>query len=272
MTIPAPRQLIDLWVNLQEATQALNRVHVWGFEPQRMSYWPGADLHPVPTLVLCCQGRQMVESQGHAKKPERLELEAGQALIIAPGVCHSHPMVRGDFVVFHLGFMHKDSDYQLENRDAQMMGRVPAHPYRGIMDQLIETHVDQRLDLMRSLLALFLDERRHVHHDISPALEAMQLYMQYHAHLPINADDIVHASGLQHAQAYSIWCDFYQAPPFQILQQRRIEIAKANLRAGMELDEAALCSGFTGKRSMDRAFGRFEGRKAQHFANKKASA
>lgn len=260
MTSFAPHQHIELWLDLQRAVDELRQVTLWGFEAARMQYWSGADLHPVPTLVLCCRGQQRVET---AQGSERCDLQQAEALLLAPGVCHQHPQPRGAYSSLQLGFRGGVCDYWLMNRELLFVGRVPLQPYRRSMDELLEVTAARRLSLLRELLQQFLHEPRHQQQHFPPALDAMLQYLQYHAHQPITAGDIVQASGLKHARAYAIFHDYHGAAPKQVLQQRRIEIARAHLRAGASLSEAAQRSGFGSRRKMQRAFERYAGAPAQ---------
>ena len=255
--------MIALWLALERIQADLQRVYVWSYDAAHMQYWPGADLHPVPTFVLCLAGKLRVQKRAYAQKTENLDLAAGEALVIAPSVCHEHVVLRGDYTALQMGFLRQSSDYWLYSRNSRMLGRVPAEPYRQLMEGLLLCSVDERATQLSGLLQVFLDEQRHVQEGVPPALEAMQLYLQANAHLPISADDIVHASGLQHAQAYAIFCRYYEAPPFQVLQQRRVDIAQAHLRAGLGIQEVALCSGFTSTRNFTRAFQRVHGESVQ---------
>ncbi len=264
--------MIALWLALERRQADLRRVHVWSYELARMQYWPGADLHPVPTLVLCLSGTLRVRTRAFAQRIEHVDLQAGEALVIAPSVCHEHVVLRGEYAALQMGFLRQSSDYWLYSRDARMLGRVPAEPYRQLMDALLLCPVAERVERLSELLQTFLDEQRHVQDGVPPALEAMQLYLQANAHLPISADDIVHASGLQHAQAYAVFCRYYEAAPFQVLQQRRIDIAQAHLRAGLDLHEVALCSGFTSRRNFTRAFQRVRGESVQAWMQRELNA
>ena len=183
-------------------------------------------------------------------------------LLIAPGVCHQHVDLRPEHAVLQLGFLPHACDYWFLLGARRWHARLPSQPYRLYMDAACQ-EPDQADRELRHLLTTLMDEERHEPYQLSPALERMQRYVQQNAHLPIRAEDIVAASGLQHSQAYELFVAHYGAPPFQVLQQRRCELALARVQSGVDVATCAASSGFKHVRALRHAFRRY---KPEHLA------
>ena len=251
----SPRQYMQLWRAVEECSQSLEQVQHWSHAGQQAQFWPGADMHPVPTFVLCLHGTVRCLRSPHERRGA-VDLQAGELLLIDAGVGHQHIELRPEHTVMQLGFLPQACDYWFLLGQRQLNVRLPMQPYRLYMDEA-SRQPDQAVTELRTLLRTLLDEERHEPFVLSPALERMQRYMKQNSHLPIRAEDIVAASGLRHSQAYELFVNYYQAPPFQVLQRRRCDIAAAQLAAGVSLAACAAASGFASVRAMQRAMARF---------------
>lgn len=251
----APRRFMQLWQAVEQCSQSLGQIHHWTHDGGRAEFWPGADMHPVPTFVLCLQGtaRCLRAASGHQ---HAVDLQVGDILLIDAGVCHQHVDLRADHTVLQLGFLPQCCDYWFLIGQQQFNVRLPMQPYRLYMDEA-SRQPDQTRHELEHLLRTLLDEERHEPFKLSPALHKMKRYLEQNAHQPIRAEDIVAASGLRHSQAYEIFVAYYQAPPFQVLQQRRCDIAVAQLQSGVDAATCAEASGFANQRAMQRALQRF---------------
>lgn len=252
----SPRMMLCLWQAVERCSNQLGRIHYWAQDGTQTHFWPRAEMHPVPTLVLCLQGTVRCLRAPSAQRAA-VDLQQGELLLIAAGVCHQHVAIRPGHAVLQLGFLPHTCDYWFLLGERRWHARLPSQPYRLYMDAACQ-QPDQAHGELSNLLCTLMDEERHEPYRLSPALERMQRYLQQNAHLPIRAEDIVAASGLQHSQAYELFVAHYGAPPFQILQQRRCELALARLQSGLDVATCAASSGFRHLRALRHAFRRYK--------------
>ncbi|NRA40513.1 MAG: helix-turn-helix transcriptional regulator, partial [Planctomycetes bacterium] len=227
-----PYDQARLWTGLQRVASDPGPCQILTYDKKNLQHWAGADVHPVPSLLLCLEG--VVRLRIQAKTV--LSIQPGESIVLAPGVCHEHIALRRGSVCFEQGFLGDASDYEFFSDQNYARALVPQQPYRRYCEQLLVADVAdvadevERGDIISELLQALIAERRHVQREQSPAMKEMIQYMIKYAHTPIAAKDIIRASGLQHAQAYKIFTDFYQQSPFQVLQERRVDIACAQLQ------------------------------------------
>jgi AraC-like DNA-binding protein len=240
------------WRLLDDLPNTLRTVHRWDdlTAPPRAA--ADGHLHANPTSVVCLAGIVRVITPR-----VRLDLTAGEALVIAPGVWHRHAPVQRETVWFGQGFLAAWSDVVLGDHDGSWSGRVPSEPSRQLVEAaLTEAHPLRRrarfVELMTLVLNESVDEQVFAH----PALRAMLARMWAGLHLGVTVSDLVHASGLSRAQAYRVFVEGYGVPPKEALLTNRLWLAATLRRSGLGVSETAARCGFPSAATFARAWRR----------------
>lgn len=248
-----------LWSLLEGMPSALRRVDLW--LAQDLKPCPGTgdgwQYHPVPTLVSCLSG--VVRTLGGPAG--RLDLQAGETLVIGPGVWHAHVAVRHNSVSYRQGFVGTYSDLTLFDQRRKMMGKVPIQPCRQLMDRLValgtgvamaEARKHACTDVFRHLLTETIDPLPPPH----PAIQSLVdlLWARYFER--ITAADLVAASGLGRSQAYALFGAYFGESIKQALLRMRLELAQGLLREGFRVSVIAPHCGFSSRSDLSRCFQR----------------
>lgn len=240
---------------LEKMPAALMTVHRWS-EPTPPSAETGTGhLHAVPTLITCLSGVVRAERLG-----ARIDLHPGEALVIAPGVWHLHAGTRPGSVAFGQGFMAAWSDLVVYDHRRSVAGRIPLQPSRMLLDQALATIDDQqRVVVVRELLALSLSEKARPLDISHPALAKMVRLLWSRLHRGVTAEDLVRVSGLARSQAYSIFAKGYGVSPRLAIARGRLDLAVALIKAGLPASEVADRCGFPSRATFTRAWKRAHG-------------
>ena len=142
------------WRLLDDLPANLRQVHCWGDLPAPPAAAADGHLQANPTTVVCLAGVVRV-----ATPRTRLDLTAGEALLIAPGVWHRHAPLTRESVWFGQGFLPAWSDVVLGDHCGSWSGRVPSRPSRRLADAaLAEADPYRRRTRFCGLMAQVLAE------------------------------------------------------------------------------------------------------------------
>lgn len=228
------------WRLLDELPSRLGTVHRWtGFDPLPDGGMGG--LHATPTAVTCLAGVVRVR-----RREVSLDLQPGEALLIAGGVWHQHEALRPGALVFAQGFLPTCSDVLLRETARGWSGRLPGQPSRNLMEAaLAEAAPAERHRLFGELVAQVLAESVTDLAFAHPGLRRMVDRLWSGLHRGVTVAQVLAASGLSRAQAYRLFTSGYGLPPKRALEQSRLWLAGSLLAAGRTRSEAARDSGFS---------------------------
>jgi AraC-like DNA-binding protein len=236
-----------------QAPGLLSAVALWGGddEPAAGSGW---GFHMVPTLVLALDGVVRLEGPGR-----RIDLGAGQALLLEPTCLHRHAPLRPGCLALALGLLPAWCDFALLGPEhLGWSARLPLQPASTLFEQaLLAAGAEQRRERVRALLVQVLAEP---HHDLSFAAEGLWPMVRQLWSRPtdptLTVDDLVRASGLSRAQAYRRFRASYGTTPAEAITATRLALARWLLLRGRGVAEAARRAGFPSRATFTRAWRR----------------
>jgi AraC-like DNA-binding protein len=249
-TVSFRPEMVRWWLNLEAMPSRLGRVHRW----PASGHGPGAPVphlhqHHVTTLVLCLIGVARIE---HARR--RIDLTAGDAVVVEAGAWHRHATVRAGSVTFGQGFIAGRSDWILTSPDLQLFSSVPEQPSLAALDGLYAADdEDERQRRLADHLRVFTAERSEPIHAPHPAYPAMEMALWTHLHLSNPVEAMVRASGLSRAQAYRVFTACSRTGPALAVRTARCALARRLLKEGSSEAVAAERCGFTSIRALRRA-------------------
>lgn len=244
-------ELVNLWHLLQEvAANGIRSFKHW--QPaQGMPFAPAtpAHQHTMPTLALGLSGAVRIQGA------QAIDLLPGDLLLIEPGCWHDHLPHKPGCASFGLGFLAGRCDILFFGPQRTLWGCVPEQPYRQIVTGLMADPSEaQRLQLVDDLLAQVRRDRIELVDWIAPGVLAMAAHLWNHLHEPVEAEDIVHLSGLGRTAAYDRFKAFFGRSPKQELLTQRLDLAKHLLHRGFSVTESARRCGFATRADLTRAF------------------
>ena len=240
------------WRLLDDLPAALGQVHRWRERVVPPAIGDGGHLHANPTTVVCLAGVVRISAPRL-----RLDLVAGDALVIAPGVWHRHAPLRCSTVWFGQGFLATWSDVILGDDERCWTGQVPSQPSRRLCEQVLAEEDDERRrERFRALLAQVLAESVAHQAFAHPAMRAMLTRLWSGLHRGVTVTDVLRASGLSRAQAYRVFASGYGVPPKEALESARLWLAEELLTGGMSIGDIAEQCGFASPGTFTRAWKR----------------
>lgn len=249
-----------LWSLLERLPGALTRVELWPLADWPAAAPEGLHCHTVPTVIACLEG--VVRTRGGPAR--RIDLHAGEVLVIAPGVWHAHEPLRPGSAAFQQGFLASCSDLQVEDHRRVLLGRVPVQPCRRLAEQVVALGAAPAAARARriaaaELVAQVLRETIEPLDLPHPALHRMVHLLWEGFQRPLTAEDILAASGLGRSRSYQLFRQYFGEGVTASLQRMRLELARALLAQGRPVAEVARLCGFPSRaaltRSHRRAFG-----------------
>lgn len=213
------------------------------------------EVHACPTSIVCLEGVVRVTAPDR-----RIDLHAGEALIVGAGVRHEHAPLRRGSLWFGQGFMPACSDVVFADAARDWHGRLPSQPSRRLMDAaLADADAERRRARFRDLLAQVLSETVEDLRFANPALRRMIALLWSSLQRGITVDDLVAASGLGRAQAYAVFTAGYGIPPKAALAQARLGLAGGMLAGGLPIARIAAACGYPSADTFTRAWKRVHG-------------
>ncbi len=206
-------------------------------------------LHAIPTVFACIDGAARVEGGPRG----RIDLQAGEVLVIAPGVRHQVSPLRHGSTAIGLGFLAGVCDFELSDAERNLWCRVPLEPYRSLCYRLVRAEPEQRLALCRRLFAALAGECVEHMGFPHPAQRAMAYRLWSNAP-QLDAAAILAASGLKPRRAHALFQGFFHATPKQALLAQRLDLAAWYLDQGLGIGEAGARAGFHRRADFTRAW------------------
>lgn len=242
------------WILLDQIPDRLTEVEVW----RDATAWPPAGdghLHANPTAVVCLAGVVRISRPGR-----KIDLQPGQALMIAPGVWHRHELLRSGAVWFGQGYLSAWSDVMLGDHEREWHGKLPVEPSRRLMDQaLVAEDAGERRRLLaeciRQVLAESVSELAWDH----PAMERMVTALWTRLHMGVTVEDLVRASGLGRTRAYLLFGQGYGVTPKDAIAESRLRLAQGLLAAGLPVAEVSSRCGYPSADTFRRCWRREHG-------------
>lgn len=242
------------WRLLDALPGRLGRVHRWFALPHDVITGTG-HLHASPTAVVCLEGVVRI------RRPHGvLDLQPGDALLVAPGVWHYHEPLKRGSSWYGQGFLAGWSDLAMGEPGREWRGKVPSHPSRQLIDRALSVDdADDRRAVFAELVGQVLGESVIEQVFAHPALRAMLKRMWSRLHHGVSVDDLVRASGLSRAHAYRVFAEGYGVPPKEALATARLWLADGLLGADLPVGEVARRCGYANAGTFSRAWKRAHG-------------
>jgi AraC-like DNA-binding protein len=219
--------------------------------------------HAEGQMVLLLAGRRLVERDGAAHC-----LEAGELLWVAPGAVHTSRAVDGvaggqaHFLHAYLppGLLPRLSVEPPATR--QRLDQGARRRSGALLDALRqEQDQDRALAALTALFGLTGGDGAVASDDpeADDPVARARAYLDRHFDGPVTLEDVAAAAGLSRFQLVRAFARRFGLTPHAWLLRRRVNHAKALLRAGAAPAEAALASGFADQSHMGLHFRRLVG-------------
>jgi len=246
MALIAP-ELVRLWIAANAMTRDVKRVTL-----VTTSRGNEGEVHTTPNLVVCLAGVVRIERSG--LRP--LDLAAGEAALITPGVYHTHAPLKAGCAGYSQGFMLGRSDIELALADRLWIVAVPELPSRILLDRACQHNGDERtrLTTVRKVLEALAASGAQPMEPMSDSVERMWSFLRKRRLSPINAADVLRASGLGPTRAHLLFTAYFNETPHQLLTKYRLEYARHLLALGEGVAAVATASGFRTRRHFTAAF------------------
>lgn len=246
-------QTVAWWSRLMAVGQRPGRVHRWLAAEHGPS---SADLvleqHSTDTLVLCLDGAIRIED-GRA----RLDLAAGDAVVIRPGAWHRHAPLRHGTLVYQQGVLAGRSDFFLADSSLRMFASWPEQPAWQLMAAAGASEAEgERRQRLRDLFAHLATESAGPLPAAHPAILAMEYALWQNLHRPDCVARVITAGGMARAQAYRLFRARWGCGIASAVRRSRLALARELLLGGMPLGEVVMRSGIRDRSVFSRAFRR----------------
>lgn len=240
-------EAVAWWGALMAAGGRLGRVHRWELTAAGPA---GLEQHPTDTLVLCLAGSARVEDGR-----QRLDLAAGDAVVIRPGAWHRHAPLRGGALVYQQGVIAGRSDFFFCDSRLNLVASWPEQPARRLLAALgAEEDAEHRRFRLRELLAHLASESVEPLPASHPAALAMEFALWQNLHRPDAAARILAASGLSRVQAWRVFRGRFGSGIAAVVRRERMEMARSLLAGGLAVGEVARRCGITDRTVFARAY------------------
>lgn len=206
--------------------------------------------HTMPTIVACLAGVVRIERPG--LRP--VDLAAGEAAVIAPGIRHVHAPLRAGSAQYAQGFMLGRSDIELATGGRSWLLAIPENPARTLAERACRCPERERAGLLRDALSALTGAPACTIAPMPPAVERMWLYLRRERLSPISASDVLRASGLRPTRAHLVFRAYFSETPHRMLIRHRLEYARHLLLAGGAIGEVAAACGFRTRAHLTAAF------------------
>lgn len=208
--------------------------------------------HDEGQMILLLDGARAVEIEGRTRR-----LSAGEALWIAPGALHStRPLP--DRAGERAHFLYAYVPGALLDRRTPQPGAVP--DARRLVERLRQARQEsQALEILTQLLGLGPEAADDTAAPEADAVARARAFLDRHFAEPLTLEAVAAAVGLSRFHLVRAFARRYGLTPHAWLLRRRVNHAKALLRAGRPPAEAALASGFADQSHLGLYFRRLVG-------------
>lgn len=242
-------EAVAWWTALMQAGGRLGRVHRWDVSAAGPA---GLEQHPTDTLVLCLAGSARIEDGRR-----RLDLAAGDAVVVRPGAWHRHAPLRPGAQVYQQGVIAGRSDFFLEDQRLRLVASWPEQPARRLLAAIgSEPAEPGRRDRLRELLARLAGESIEPLPAAHPAVLAMEYALWQNLHRPDASARVLAASGLSRVQAWRVFRARFGGGVASVLRRERMELARTLLAGGLGVAETARRCGIRDRTVFARAYRR----------------
>lgn len=246
-------EIVAWWSKLMGIGRRLGRVHRWeaaGRGPDGEVH--GLEQHRTDTLVLCLEGTTRIED-GRI----RLDLAAGDAVVVRPGAWHRHASIRRGSLIYQQGVIAGRSDFFLADDQLRVVASWPEQPAWRLLTAIgaAEDEAGRHACLV-SLLAQIAGEAAEPLPTLHPAVLAMEYAMWEHLHRPDVVARVLAASGLSRVQTYRLFSRQWGLGIATAVRQARLDLARGLIDGGMAVGEAARRCGIPERSVLARAFRR----------------
>jgi AraC-like DNA-binding protein len=241
-------RVVDLWFTAMQLPTSLRSVAlVVGTHapPRRETY----ETHTVPTLIACLRGVVRVECVGR-----NLDLNAGEAALIAPGAWHRHAALKAGSACLGQGFMLGRSDMELSVPGKAWWLAIQEHPSRELLTKACSSDARSRVALVREALGGLRDGSARPVRPMPTPVQRMWLYLRRERLSPITAAHVLRASGLGATRAHLLFRAYFDETPHRLLTRHRLEYACHLLGDGTAPGAVATRCGFRSRRQFTAAF------------------
>jgi AraC-like DNA-binding protein len=244
-------QTVAWWSRLMAVGQRPGHVHRW----LAAEHGPSdtvLEQHSTDTLVLCLNGAIRIED-GRS----RLDLTAGDAVVIRPGAWHQHAPLRPGTLVYQQGVLAGRSDFFLEDPGLRMFASWPEQPAWRLMTAVGACPVEaERRQRLRELFAHLATESAGPLPTSHPATLAMEYALWQNLHRPDCVDRVIAAGGMARAQSYRLFRASWGCGVATAVRRSRLALARELLADGMPLRDVVMRSGIRDRSVFSRAFRR----------------
>lgn len=214
-----------------------------------------AHSHESFSIGVITGGRSTYLSSG-----DQLEVAAGTTVLMNPGVIHTCNPIGGQAWSYLMLFVDMDwlqrrrfdLPVQTWSASAQLYSRL-MQLFAGLFDEATR----DREGLLATFFADLPEYLEPSHRPDSaghPRLEAAAAFIRAHRTDPLALEDICAASGLSRSYLIRAFRQRFGLTPHGYLLDQRVQHARALLRRGHAIAEAALASGFADQAHLQRAF------------------
>lgn len=244
-------EVVAWWSSLLALRTRIGRVHRWDAAGRGPGGWvQGMEQHHTDTLVVCLAGTARV-----VDGRSRLDLAAGDALVIRPGTWHSHADLGPGSAVYQQGIIAGRSDFHLADNRLRVVASWPEQPSWRLLTGLGAADAEpDRRRLLAELVAHLAGESAEPLPAQHPAALAMEFALWNNLHRPDAAARIVAASGLSRVQAYRVFTSRWGTGIAAAVRAARLDLARGLLLGGMPVAEAAARCGIPERTVFARAF------------------
>jgi AraC-like DNA-binding protein len=258
-------RVVDLWFTAMQLPTSLRSVALvdgTNAPARRDTY----ETHTVPTLIACLHGVVRVECVGR-----NLDLNAGEAALIAPGAWHRHATLKAGSACLGQGFMLGRSDMELSVPGKAWWLAIPEHPSRELLTKACSSDARSRVALVREALGGLRDGSARPVRPMPTPVQRMWLYLRRERLSPIGATDVLRASGLGATRAHLLFRAYFDETPHRLLTRHRLEFACHLLAAGEAVHVVAGRCGFRSRRQFTAAFNSAFGVSPREWAKESAT-
>lgn len=237
-----------LWPSLHTVSRKPRLVHRLGtgtglWVPDR-----DAHLHETATLVLCVAGMLRIQHWDGGT-----DLGPGEALAIEGGAWHAHVPARAGTITYEHKLIDRRATWSLhDERHYGGQFAIPPEPSRGLLDRILaEAAPAARCRLLTRLV----DATTEVINEMplwETPLQEMWNAVWRGLGRKITAADVLAASGLSARHAQRCFTAHFGETPKQMILRCQLELAKAHLRHGASVTEAAKAAGFRNRTDLTR--------------------
>lgn len=257
MPYPIPSHIRRWWARVEALAARPGAIHAWQHGPASFASSQAGvleEFHPEASVEFCLAGAIRIE------KPDvRVDLQPGDALLIAPGVWHRMAPLRAGAVRLELGFMPSHARVYFQSAEDTWCGRLANEPCRALTGAALAGDAQQR----RAAVARILDAiiQAPIEHLLFDSLAQWRMVhlLWTRTRSGLTVEEMLAASGLSRTHAYRQFLAGYGLTPKRAIESTRVRLAEQLLATGAPVAEVAAQCGFPSADTFRRAWRRHHG-------------